>query len=105
MVSGPGASLYPFFDLHNVPIKAVKTDLPFIVSFFFEYPYYRKIGGPALGHRWELQPGVPDRTQFQEVSALFPRQYRAQYAQTVVGQTGVVDAWHGSLSLGQVCLA
>ena len=72
MVSGPGASLYPFFDLHNVPIKAVKTDLPFIVSFFVEYPYYRKIGGPALGHLWELQPSVPDRTQFQEVSALFP---------------------------------
>jgi hypothetical protein len=42
--------LYPFFDLHNVPIKAVKTDLPFIVSFFVEYPYYRKIGGPALSH-------------------------------------------------------
>jgi hypothetical protein len=47
--------LYPFFDLHNVPIKAVKTDLPFIVSFFVEYTYYRKIGGAALGHRWELQ--------------------------------------------------
>jgi len=72
MVSGSGTSLYPFFDLHNVPIKAVKTDLPFIVSFFLEYPYYRKIGGPALGHLWELQPSVPDRTQFQEVSALFP---------------------------------
>ena len=71
MVSGPGASLYPFFDLHNVPIKAVKTDLPFIVSFFVEYPYYRKIGSPALGHRWKLQPSVLDRTQFQEVSALF----------------------------------
>jgi hypothetical protein len=71
MVSGPGASLYPFFDLHNVPIKAVKTDLPFIVSFFVEYTYYRKIGGAALGHRWELQPSVLGRTQFQEVSALF----------------------------------
>ena len=68
MVSGPGASLYPLFDLHNVPIKAVKTDLPFIVSFFVEYTYCRKIGGAALGHRWE----VLDRTQFQEVSALFP---------------------------------
>jgi hypothetical protein len=63
--------LYPFFDLHNVPIKAVKTDLPFIVPFSFEYPYYGKIGVPAIGHRWELQPSVPDRTQFQEVSALF----------------------------------
>ena len=72
MVSGPGASLYPFFDLHNVRIKAVKTDLPFFVSFFFEYPYYRKTGVPALGHCWELQPNVPDRTQFQEVSAFFP---------------------------------
>jgi hypothetical protein len=71
MVSGPAASLYPFFDLDNVPIKAVKTDLPFIVSVFVKYPYYRKIGGPAIGHRWELQPSVLDRTQFQEVSALF----------------------------------
>jgi hypothetical protein len=59
--------LYPFFDLDNVPIKSVKTDLPFIVSVFVEYPYYRKIGGPALGHRWELQPSVPERTQFQEI--------------------------------------
>jgi hypothetical protein len=52
--------LHPFFDLDNVPIKAVKTDLPFIVSVFVEYPYYRKIGGPAIGHRWELQPSVPE---------------------------------------------
>ena len=52
----------------SVPIKAVKNDLPFIVSFFVEYTYCRKIGGAALGHRWE----VLDRTQFQEVSALFP---------------------------------
>ena len=44
MISGPGASLYPFFDLHNVPIKTVKTDLPFVVSLFVEYTYYRKIG-------------------------------------------------------------
>jgi hypothetical protein len=36
--------LYPFFDLHNAPIKAAKTDLPFVVSLFVEYTYYRKIG-------------------------------------------------------------
>jgi len=36
-VSEPDASLQPFFDLHNVAIKAVKTDLPFIVSFIVDY--------------------------------------------------------------------
>jgi hypothetical protein len=40
------------------PIKAVKTDLPFIVSFFVEYPYYRKIGSPALGQCDELIPAI-----------------------------------------------
>ena len=35
-VSEPDASLQPFFDLHNVAIKAVKTDLPFIVSFIVD---------------------------------------------------------------------
>ena len=36
-VSGPNTSLHPFFYLQNVAIKAVKTDLPFISSFFIEY--------------------------------------------------------------------
>jgi len=35
--SGPDASLQPFFDLHNVAIKAVETYLPFIVSFIVDY--------------------------------------------------------------------
>ncbi len=35
--SEPDASLHSFFDLHNVAIKAVKTDLPFSFSFFVEY--------------------------------------------------------------------
>jgi hypothetical protein len=36
-VSGPDASLHPFFDLQNVAIEAVKTNFPFIVSFLVEY--------------------------------------------------------------------
>jgi hypothetical protein len=36
-VSGLDASLHPFFDLQNVAIKAVKTNLPSIVSFFVKY--------------------------------------------------------------------
>src|SRR6266436_5710081 len=53
-----------------------------------------------MGHRWELKPSVLNRKQFQEAFAFFPRQYRTQYTQIVVGQTiAVVDVWHdGSLS-------
>jgi hypothetical protein len=70
--SGFNAGLHPFFDFQNIAIKAVKTNLPYIVSFFVEYAKYGKVRGPTLGHCWELQPSVLGRTQFQEASALFP---------------------------------
>ena len=53
-----------------------------------------------LGRRWELQPRILNRKQFQEVSAFLLGQYRTQHTQIVVGQTiAVIDVWHdGSLS-------
>jgi hypothetical protein len=91
--------LYPFFDLQKVCIKAVKANSPWIVRLSLEHVQYGK-ALVLLGHRWELQPRVLNRKQFQEVSAFFPGQYRTQHTQIVVGQTiAVIDVWQdGSLS-------
>src|SRR5260221_11751234 len=70
-VSRHNASLYPFFDLQKVCIKAVKANSPFIVQIPLEQVQYGKTLIP-MGHPWQLKPSVLNRKQIQGAFAFFP---------------------------------
>ena len=55
------AGMYLLFDLHDVVEDYVKTNLTFLVCFFFKHPQYRKINAQVEVYRWEILPGVSDR--------------------------------------------
>src|SRR6266550_1252139 len=99
------ASLHAFFDLQNVAIKAVKTNLPFIVSSSSMRSTAKSEARPwaIVGH---CNPAYWTEHSFNRfLHSSHDNTARNLPKSLLAKPLQVVDVWHGWLSLGQIYAA